>query len=84
MLWTTVPSFIIALILFTIIGWGGVSGAGSAAAIEETRLALENSFNLGIPTFIPLILLITLALKKVPAYPAIGIGALAGSVVAVT
>ncbi len=84
MLWTTVPSFIIALILFTIIGWGGVSGAGSAAAIEETRLALENSFNLGIPTFIPLILLITLALKKVPAYPAIGIGALAGILVAVT
>jgi NhaC family Na+:H+ antiporter len=33
---------------------------------------------------IPLVLLLTLAIKKVPAYPAIGIGALAGIVIAVT
>lgn len=84
MLWTTVPSFIIALILFTILGWGGPETIASTGMIDETRIALENSFNLGFPTFLPLILLLTLAIKKVPAYPAIGIGALAGIVIAVT
>lgn len=84
MLWTTIPSAIIALILFTILGWGGAQEAGSAEAMEITREALENTFNLGFPVFIPLILLVTLALKKVPAYPAIGMGALAGIVVALT
>ena len=82
MLWTTVPSFIIALILFTVLGWGGSSVPGGSDNIELTRTALDSSFNLGLPTFIPLIILLTLALKKVPAYPAIGIGALSGIVVA--
>ena len=82
MFWTTSPSFVIALILFSFMGSG--ASAASMASIEETRTLLAANYDLGWPTFVPLILLLTLAIKKVPAFPAIAAGALAGCVIAVT
>lgn len=83
MFWTTAPSFVIALTLFSFIGSNASAGA-SMESIEETRILLAANYNLGWPTFIPLVILLTLAIKKVPAYPAIAAGALAGCVIAVT
>lgn len=83
MFWTTSPSFVIALILFSFIG-ANASTAASTASIDETRELLAANYNLGWPTFIPLVILLTLAIRKVPALPSITAGALAGCLIAVT
>ncbi|HEY8567910.1 Na+/H+ antiporter NhaC [Microbulbifer sp.] len=82
MLWTTVPSFLIALVLFTWLALG-TDGDGSAETIARSRELLQSQFNIGWPTFLPLLVVLGLALRKVPAYPAILLGALTGALVAI-
>lgn len=79
MLWTTVPSFILALILFLIIGFSEDT-TETASRIEEMQTVLNDSFDLGAHLLIPLVVLLTLAIKKMPAFPAVFIGALLGGV----
>jgi len=82
MLWTTIPSFIIAIVLFVILGFSEV-GEAKADRIEQMQSLLDTSFNLGWHLLIPLVVLLTLAIKKMPAFPAVFIGALLGGVWAV-
>ena len=82
MLWTTIPSFVIALILFTVIGYGA-EVQESASRIEEMQSLLAQEFNLGFHMLIPLFLLLAMAIRKIPAFPAVSIGALLGGVWAV-
>ncbi|AWL11889.1 Na(+)/H(+) antiporter NhaC [Saliniradius amylolyticus] len=79
MMWTTVPSFILALIAFLIIGLNE-SGSASLEKIEQMQTLLNDNYNLGFAMVIPLIVLLTLAIKKMPAFPAVSIGALLGGV----
>ena len=79
MLWTTVPSFIIALILFTILGFSEDASV-SAGRIEQMQTLLNDSFDLGWYLLVPLAVLLTLAVKKMPAFPAVSIGAMLGGV----
>jgi NhaC family Na+:H+ antiporter len=82
MAWTTGPSVIIALILFTVMGLNAKAGQAPPSEVNAARDLLEQNFTIGIPALLPLALLLTLAMRKVPAFPAISIGALAGCVVA--
>jgi len=82
MLWTTIPSFIIAIVLFVILGFSEV-GDAKADRIEQMQSLLDTSFNLGWHLLIPLAVLLTLAIKKMPAFPAVFLGALLGGVWAV-
>ena len=77
MLYTTIPSFIIALILFTIIGLGH-SGSISIDEIQPLLSELESTYNLSPWLFLVPALVIFLIVKKMPALPAILIGTLAG------
>lgn len=79
MLWTTVPSFIIAMILFLILGLTE-DVTGSADRIEQMQTILKEEFNIAWYTLVPLFVLLFLALNKMPAFPAIAIGALFGGV----
>ncbi len=79
MLWTTIPSMLLALILFAILGFSDTS-AQSATRILEMQNLLEHEFNLGWHLLIPLVLLLTMAIKKVPAFPSVSIGALVGGI----
>lgn len=79
MLWTTVPSIIIALLLFTFLGFNN-SEPPSAEGIANMQNLLQNEFSLGWHLLIPLAVLLALAVKKVPAFPAVSIGALLGGV----
>ncbi len=79
MLWTTVPSFVLALILFTVLGFSE-DGAVTAERIEQMQSLLGESFNLDWYLLIPLAVLLTLAVKKMPAFPAVSIGALLGGI----
>ena len=82
MAWTTVPSFLISLVLFTIIGLNTEAAAAPVESIESARSLLRENYTIAWPTILPLVLLLVLAMRKVSAFPTISIGALAGCVVA--
>lgn len=77
MLWTTLPSIIIALVLFAIIGAtaGAPADTTSVLAIQD---ALGKQFNVGAHLMIPVALVLALVVGKMPAFPALLIGALVG------
>lgn len=81
MLLTTIPSISIALVLFLIIGFDHSSGqAGDTQSIETLSSTLVATYNISALNLIPLVILLALAYKKMPAFPAVAIGALIGGV----
>lgn len=82
MLWTTVPSYLIALTLFAIFGRSG-GGAVDASAIAEIQAQLATQFAIGWTTLLPAGLVLVLVARKMPAFPALFLGATAGALVAV-
>ncbi|MGE4071586.1 MAG: Na+/H+ antiporter NhaC [Lysobacterales bacterium] len=82
MAWTTLPSISIALILFTLMGFGGV-GASGDVALGTLSEDLARQFNPGLHLLLPLVVVLVLAWRQVPALPSIAIGALVGAVFAV-
>tara|TARA_B110001452_G_scaffold69584_1_gene56194 strand:+ start:9278 stop:10738 length:1461 start_codon:yes stop_codon:yes gene_type:complete len=82
MLWTTVPSIIIALLAFFVLGLGS-----SANVLVEDIVLLQNdlasSFLISPLMLSPLLLLLYLALKKLPALSALVLGTLTGCLFAV-
>lgn len=84
MLWTTIPSITIALILFLIIGFDHSSAeVGNTDSILSLTSTLENTYNITVLNLIPLLILLVLAYKKMPALPAVAIGAIIGAIWAV-
>ncbi|KZN62909.1 Na+/H+ antiporter NhaC [Pseudoalteromonas luteoviolacea] len=79
MLWTTVPSFVIALIIFIVMGFNA-DVASDAGKIDAISSILQENFNINILMLVPLAILLGLAIKKMPAFPAISIGAVVGAV----
>ena len=79
MLWTTVPSFVIALTLFSILGLQEDTGTVSNR-IEQMQILLNQEFNIAWYNLIPLFVLLLLAVNKMPAFPAVSIGALLGGI----
>ncbi len=82
MLWTTVPSITIALIIFTVIGFVQQPSATEASSLSEILLALDSSYHLGVHLLIPVVIVLFLIYKKMPAFPALLIGALMGGITA--
>ena len=82
MVWTTTPSLIIALVLFTVIGMSSAAPQDTAA-LQAILTSLQASFNIGPHLLLPAVLVLGLVIKKVPATPALIIGALVGCVFAV-
>ncbi len=78
MLYTTIPGFIIALVIYAILGKDFGKGDMNAENIEQTMRVLQDSFVISpFLLIIPLIVIILVA-KKVPAIPALIIGVLLG------
>ncbi len=82
MLWTTVPSISIALILFTIIGLQSAAPRDTEA-VDAILAALSTSFVIGPHLLIPVVLVLVLVVRKMPAYPALLIGSLVGCLFAI-
>ncbi len=74
---TTVPSMVITLIIFTLMGFG-ISNNGEAIDVSEITTAIERNFDINPILFIVPVLVIILIVKKAPAIPAL----LAGIVLA--
>jgi NhaC family Na+:H+ antiporter len=82
MMWSTVPSFVITLIIFFFLGLNSAEQA-SNTQIEQLLLSLESEFFIAWYLLLPLVITLSLAIIKMPAFPAIGIGAIAGAIWAV-
>lgn len=82
MLWTTIPSYALALVLFTIIGFHA-DITSDFARINEISNVLQENFSISFVALIPLFVLLIMAVKKVPAFPTVFIGAMLGAVWAV-
>ena len=82
MLWTTVPSMVIALVIFTVIGLN-TSGEGNLAIREETLRIIAQNFNTSPLLLLPVAAVIVMALAKMRPFPVILFGALLGGIFAV-
>jgi len=82
MFWTTIPSISTALVLFLILGFSADT-APSTSAISDLSQQLAEQFNISLFNLVPLVVLLVLAMKKIPAFPAVAIGALMGALWAV-
>lgn len=82
MVWTTTPSILISLLLFGGIGlWLG--GATDAPEIAQIQAQIAGQFNVSWVMLLPAVVVIALVIRKVPAFPALLIGALTGCLFAV-
>ena len=80
MLWTTVPAFVIAVMVFLLLG---KQAGGEPKDIEILQNTLDTQFSIGVHLLVPLAIMLGLIVKKVPAYPAVIISALVGAIFAV-
>ena len=77
MWYTTVPGTIICLVVYTILGMNA-SGQIDAALVNELSNGLSSSFNISPIHIIPVLLVLILSVKQVPAFIAFGTGIGAG------
>ncbi len=82
MLYTTIPSLILTLIIFFIIGIN-TEVSSSETNVNEILIALKQSFYISPVLFIVPIFLIIIIIKKMPPVPALFIGTLAGGIFAI-
>ena len=78
MLYTTVPSLIIALILFTVLGLGYKDGALDAAEVAEVQSLLSAQFNITPWLFLVPAIVILLISRKIDALVAVSVGIFSG------
>ena len=81
MLYTTIPAFVITLVIYSILGAQHASGSVDNADVSAIMATLEKTFNLNPIVMLPFFVLLGLSLMKVPAVPAMFFGALAGTVI---
>ena len=82
MMYTTIPSIIITLIIFLAIGFTK-QGVINPESIREVQVAIKDTFTITPWLFLVPILLFLIISKKVPALPAIFAGTLIGGVFAI-
>ena len=82
MLWTTVPSITIALIVFTVAGLGSGSGEADLGGAAMMQAELAKHFNLHWTLFLVPVGVIVLIARKVAPVPALFLGVLGGALAA--
>lgn len=82
MCYTTFPSMAIALAAFFFMGMK-YSGDGSSETVNMILTSLETTFDLNLLTLIPPVLVLTLALKKMPALPILLISGATATLIAI-
>lgn len=81
MVWTTLPSISIALVLFTIIGLN-IDSSSNADNLDITLRLLTENFTLNPIMLLPVVVLLVMANKRLPPIPTIMTGALLGVILA--
>lgn len=85
MMYTTVPSLIVALIVFLMVGFGGSAANGEfeASFASELGEAVFGTFNIHLGLFIAPAAVLIMIVKKIPAAAALFIGAILGAFTAI-
>lgn len=78
MMWTTIPSITITLIIFLFIGLNLNSENGELTQVEIMQNALSNSFNVSLWSLLVPLIVIIMIIKKIPAIPALLFGSIIG------
>jgi len=79
MLWTTVPGFALALLIFAMMGSAGGATPDKILSLQQ---GIAREFNIGLHLLLPMLLMLYLIYRRFPAYPAILISAVTGGVFA--
>lgn len=82
MLYTTMPSLAIALVLYTVIGMRFAGGRLDTSGVGEILATLETRFTISAWLLLVPGLVFVLVIKRMPALPALLLGAIAGGVCA--
>ncbi|WP_448566322.1 Na+/H+ antiporter NhaC [Thalassotalea ganghwensis] len=82
MLWSTIPAFLISLIVFYLLG-NSLNDSIDMTRIASLQAALSDKFFIAWYLLLPLAVTLMLAMAKFPALPALAIGALTGGLCAV-
>ena len=83
MMFTTIPSITITLIIFLIIGLKLDNNNSGFSQVLEMQNALSSTYNISLWSLLVPVLVIFLIVKKVPAVPALFIGTIGGGLYAV-
>lgn len=83
MLFTTVPSLLIALALYGILGLRLKSGSASLEEVESLSAAMIDMFNLSPVLLLAPLVVLVLIILRVPALPALLAGGFAGAILGV-
>jgi len=81
MMYTTIPSFIISIIIFFIIGLS--IETTTTQNINDLLIALEDKFNINYWLFLVPLIVVLLIIKKVPAIPSLISGVILGGIFAI-
>jgi len=82
MIWTTLPSWSIAMLLYTALSLGSTVAPdrGSVVAIQD---AIATQFEPSVLHVLPVVVVIGLVVRRVPALPSLALGAALGGVLAI-
>lgn len=83
MMYTTIPAVIISLVIFYFLGAQYAQVAMDPSVIESVRVQLTGLYHFNILLLIPVVLIVILSIRKVPAILAILISGFAGLALAV-
>ena len=81
MMYTTIPSFIIAIVIFFFLGFN--IETSTSQNINDLLFALESKININYYLFIVPMVVVILIIKKTPAIPALFVGVLLGALFAI-
>lgn len=79
---TAIPTLVLCCVGYYLLGLRYVNLEMNTALIEQVRTALAENFNFSVVLLIPMVLIITLSLCKIPALPTLLTAAFSGSLLA--
>lgn len=82
MLWSTLPAYIITLVIYTILGFMNAKTAIDPATVNVYLDNLAANFNLSPVLLFPIVILVFVVVKKSPALPGIVTSAVVGAIFA--
>jgi NhaC family Na+:H+ antiporter len=82
MVYTALPAYVLAIVLYGILGFSAQTGSIEGSQVEAIRSALGENFNLSPILLLPPLLVIAAVAFRIPALPALIGGALLGALMA--
>ncbi|UOW69563.1 Na+/H+ antiporter NhaC [Paraclostridium bifermentans] len=83
MMFTTVPAYLICIVLYTVIGFKYANNAIDYNQIDQIKEVLSSTFNIGMVSLIPIIFLLVLLLLQKPPIVSILASSILGGIIAV-